>query len=539
MAEEIQKKIKLPPSAKHPTGIELLLRGRVLVVVGANGSGKTRLGAWLEAQSIYLHHRISAHRSLAFPERVQPMDLKEAENRLLTGSDQKDNRAFQRNHHRWQQKPEIALLNDFTHLVTVLVSESFSVSDTYRVQMRSGAELTRPPSTMLDVAKEIWEAVLPARELVITGARIEARKRHDTKVYHAMQMSDGERGIFYLIAEALNVPKDGVFIADEPELHLHRAIQSRLWDAIEKARPDCTFVYITHDLGFAASRKDATKIWLREYTEGNWDWEEVPESDAFSEPMLLEMMGSRQPILFVEGDRASLDYFIYGLVYPEWCVIPCGSCQAVIHATRSFTSIEQVHHNVCQGLVDHDGRTTGDVEKLGKLAVNVLPVAEAENLFLIEPLLEIAAERLSHDPVEAVSKIQARVIERLKQHRVKVISNLTRQEMESKLALMGKGGDGPEALAQAFEAACAGINPTAIYGQWEAEIDRIIKEADYPSALRFYNNKGLGAEAGSVLGVRYYEQVMRWLRSNEAQPLVEALRRVLPTLSASRLASEA
>ena len=78
-------------------------------------------------------------------------------------------------------------------------------------------------------------------------------------------------GSFTLIGEALSVPKDGVFIVDEPELHLHRAIQARLWDAVEIARPDCTFVYITHDLGFAASRKDATKVWLREYNDGKWD----------------------------------------------------------------------------------------------------------------------------------------------------------------------------------------------------------------------------------------------------------------------------
>ena len=116
-----------------------------------------------------------------------------------------------------------------------------------------------------------------------------------------------------------------VFFVDEPELHLHRAIQARLWDAVEAARPDCTIVYITHDLGFAASRNGATKVWLREYTNDKRDWEEVPESDAFPESLLLEVMGSRRPVLFVEGDHSSLDYFIYGKVFPEHTVVPCGS----------------------------------------------------------------------------------------------------------------------------------------------------------------------------------------------------------------------
>jgi hypothetical protein len=150
------------------------------------------------------------------------------------------------------------------------------------------------------------------------------------------------------------VPKDGVFIVDEPELHLHRAIQARLWDAVERARPDCIFVYITHDLGFAASRRDATKMWLREFHGGEWDWEVVPETDILPEPLLLEVMGSRQPVRFVEGDRGSLDLFIYGLIFPGECVVPCGSCELVIHSTTSFAGMSELHHNACRGLVDND-----------------------------------------------------------------------------------------------------------------------------------------------------------------------------------------
>ena len=79
--------------------------------------------------------------------------------------------------------------------------------------------------------------------------------------------------------------------------------EARLWDAIEQARPDCTFVYITHDLGFAASRRGATKIWLREYDDDKWEWEAVPETDVLPEPLLLEVMGSRRPVRFVEGQK--------------------------------------------------------------------------------------------------------------------------------------------------------------------------------------------------------------------------------------------
>ncbi|HZE56659.1 MAG TPA: hypothetical protein VE031_02280 [Chthoniobacterales bacterium] len=220
MTESSVRHIPLPPSTKYPQGYSLPLNDRVLVVIGANGSGKTRFGAWLDEKDIAANRRVSAHRSLTFPDRVQPTDLEEAERQLRIGHVSATNDSGLWRSQRWQNNPAIALLNDFNHLVTLLVSESFSVSDKYRVSMRHGKaeQYITPQETRLDIVKEIWETVLPARELVIDGARIEARGRGKTGAYHAKEMSDGERGIFYLIAEALSVPKDGLFIVDEPEL---------------------------------------------------------------------------------------------------------------------------------------------------------------------------------------------------------------------------------------------------------------------------------------------------------------------------------
>jgi hypothetical protein len=159
MNESPVRHVLVPPSAKYPQGHSLPLKDRVLVVIGANGSGKTRLGAWLDEKNIALHRRVSAHRSLTFPDSVQPMDLEDAERQLRLGNAGKnapDSHWWQ--HGRWNNNPATALLNDFAHLVTLLVSESFSVSDKYRVSMRHGkAEQYLPPSeTRLDIVKEIW-----------------------------------------------------------------------------------------------------------------------------------------------------------------------------------------------------------------------------------------------------------------------------------------------------------------------------------------------------------------------------------------------
>lgn len=77
-------------------------------------------------------------------------------------------------------------------------------------------------------------------------------------------MSDGERAIFYMIGQALVAAEGTVLIVDEPELHVHRSIMEKLWDEIEASRRDCGFIYITHDLDFAAARS-AKKNVIRDF----------------------------------------------------------------------------------------------------------------------------------------------------------------------------------------------------------------------------------------------------------------------------------
>lgn len=51
-----------------------------IVIIGANGSGKTRLGAWLEfsgPQQISVH-RVGAQKILQFPDSISPVALEDA-----------------------------------------------------------------------------------------------------------------------------------------------------------------------------------------------------------------------------------------------------------------------------------------------------------------------------------------------------------------------------------------------------------------------------------------------------------------------------
>jgi ABC-type dipeptide/oligopeptide/nickel transport system ATPase component len=521
-------KIPLPPSPTCPEGTTLPSDGSI-VVVGANGSGKTRLGVWFENSNPERTHRTSAQKSLQFPESIRPMDVDLAHHILRVG-DQHGTTADRRRQVRWDSSPETALLNDYGNLVAYLFSDHADQQNKYAEMMADRKAYHKPPETKLQVVKRIWESVLPTRELVLSAAKVEAKRKGEDTKFPAKDLSDGERVIFYHIGEALSVPPDGWLIVDEPELHLHRAIQSRLWDAIEVERNDCVIIYLTHDLDFAASRTGATKVWLRDYANNVWDWATVPNSNDLPEPMLLEMLGSRKPVLFVEGDKGRLDHFIYSKAYPDWTIIPAESCEQVIHATVSFTRLKNLHSNSCKGVIDFDARAGSDVARIQKLGVEVLDFAEIENVLLAEPVLRVIAKRLAHNEEEVVTAVKQRVFKLLEEHQDEVVSRLTASELETAFHHFDATAVGAAALEASFRDVLAKVDPATTYAAWIKKVRRVIEQQDYAGALKLYNNKGLASDAGAVFKTPLVQFVLRFAQTRDSADLLLAIKSVLPKM---------
>ena len=123
-----------------------------------------------------------------------------------------------------------------------------------------------------DKLKRIWRSVFPQSDVDIVDGKVIVSFVKDGQIekYKGRDMSDGEGVVLYLISQALSIPNDKVIIIDEPEIHLHRLIMNRLWSAIEHEREDCLFIYITHDIQFAANHREAKKIWVKSYDGTRW-----------------------------------------------------------------------------------------------------------------------------------------------------------------------------------------------------------------------------------------------------------------------------
>jgi hypothetical protein len=248
-----------------------------LVVTGANGSGKTRFGAWIEDNNPERQvHRIAAQRALNLPELANPMPYDRATAHLYYGRYEPSWTELQRRQNkvqtRWGGQPVLQMQSDYEVVVSTLFADETRRNREYTVAARSRLPNAKPPDCNLDILQRIWSAVFPHRELVIGQDRISARIPRSGQEYAGSMMSDGERVALYLLGQVLCAPKGAIVVIDEPEIHLHQAIQSSLWDEAEASRADCTFVYVTHDLEFAASRSAARKIWTKSYDGARWDW---------------------------------------------------------------------------------------------------------------------------------------------------------------------------------------------------------------------------------------------------------------------------
>ncbi|WP_210484179.1 DUF4435 domain-containing protein [Pantoea ananatis] len=474
-----------------------------IVIIGANGSGKTRLGTWLDLKSPLWEKslRISAQKSLKMPRSVQPRSIDEALKSYWYGSENAT--ASHKINNRWQhEKSAIHFLDDFEKLMTYLFSEEMDANAKYTHQSRASLDKLAPPQTKIATLKEIWESLLPHRELIIGGAKIETKIRGDgSSSYNSSEMSDGERVILYHIGSCLSAPENGIIIVDEPEIHIHKSLQYPLWKSLETLRSDCLFFYITHDVEFASSQTDATKIWLKSFDGKSWEWEQVNKEEGFSEDLLLEIMGSRRKVIFVEGDSGSYDISLYRILFPNHMIIPRGSCSKVISDIRTLRKLPKLHHLDIIGIIDRDRRLDDEITSLQRDRIYTLSVAEVENLFCTEEMINFCCDLLTLNHNEKIEEIKKEIFKSFNSEIENQLSLRVISEVKFKLNALDEKGQGSEKIKGKVKELIDNIDIDEIYLSFEERFNKINEEKNYRELLKFYNRKNLKDKVGKILGV--------------------------------------
>ena len=534
---------------KDNSNLELTLKaGKTTIIIGANGSGKTRLAVYLEEQLGEKAHRIAAHRALSLNPNIEKISEAKAKQGLFYGNPEWAKDISQRKSARWNNKSSTYLLNDFDRLLQYLFAQQNNLAVENHQKSKSGEEITNS-ETKLDILQEVWERLLPTKKLRITADDIRVSSIGiESADYSASEMSDGERAVFYILGQVLSANEDSILIFDEPELHIHKSIISNLWDEIEKLRPDCSFLMITHDIEFAATRIAKKYVIRNYYSDPAWDISEIPDSELDEQTITL-ILGSRKPILFVEGEKTSLDMEIYRLCYPEWTVIPKGACKDVIQAVSSLRKLNEdmpILNIKCAGIVDRDTRDNSQIQKLEGEGIKVLLCSEIENIFSrssvayeilkIEDftddeltnkqeqfkteLLDYIQDKLSGDKLEkfVVKRIHRRIDTYLKN--IDLSDTQNSNDMKDKL------------ISELSALTNSKINEWI--SEMKNEIQKCIDHQDIDGLLEIYEDKGLLAKTASILRDARKSDFENWLMRKLKVPnnrLLQAIKSVLPELS--------
>lgn len=461
-----------------------------LVVIGANGSGKTRFGSKIEEFYLNQTHRISAQKSLTFPKEVSPKSIERAESEFRFGIYQEnwndDQYRNNKKNYRWQSDYNTTLLNDYDKLLILLHTEEYEQS----LSFKEGR--IQQPITKLDIIQRIWESVLPHRKLIKRAGVIEAFPTDDAaKTYNASGLSDGERVIFYLIGEVICSPQNSLIVIDEPEMHLHKSLVKKLFDLIENERPDCAFVYLTHDIDFVITRQNSVKIWTKSYEENDiWDYEILDESSPIPEQLYLEILGSRKPVILLEGDDSSIDYKLYEQVFTEYTLKPLGSCEKVIQSVKAFNEQKFFHHISSFGIIDRDRRKEEDIAKLIEKDIWVLDVAEAENLLLLENIVKTVASHMGKDADMVFNQVQKNIITFFtSQLDSQILLHFKEVLRKTFFTVSNFGSKNISDAIVEIDTAFSSIDKQTIFDDVETEFRNLITENDYYGVLRIFNLK--------------------------------------------------
>lgn len=315
---------------------------------------------------------------------------------------------------------------------------------------------------------------------------------------------------------------------------------AKLWDELEAARPDCAFVFITHDLEFAASRV-AQKFVIRNYDPApHWAIETVPEATGFDEEITTLILDSRRPVLFVEGNENSLDFGIYRCCYPDWTVIPRGSCEEVIHSVVTMRHNQPLTRVTCSGIVDGDDYQDDEVTYLDKLGVAVLPVSEIENLVLLPSVSRAIAESEGYEGTDLqrrMNDLANAIFDTLKSPGAidAVVMRYCRRRIDRMLKKIDFSDTNDVSdIVRAYKRQTAALNIEVIAQEARTRIETALGDRDLPKLLANYDNKGLMALAASHLKAKKLADFESWLtrvlRNNKAPKLVTALRSNLPDI---------
>lgn len=511
--------LTLPPLTGSRTAPELP-DARQLSIIGGSGAGKTKFMEELIRLTGNRAYCLSAL-SAPYPEREES-DRPGSIDMLFREAVEKQ---------PYMRTDAVSELDKLTYM---LFTDEFEyLLSMKQDQLRTGRKV-KLKSTKLDRLASLWERVFPGNHIVRTKGTMMFSTRAGDDLILADKLSQSEQTVLYYAAAVLYAMPSAVIFVDSPSLFLHPTVLNNLWNSIEELRPDCTFVYNSVDVEFVNSRTRNVSIWVKSYDaeRRSWDYEVLAPGDV-REDLFVDLIGTRKPVLFIEGDmRHSIDARLYPLVFPDCTVRPLGSCDKVIETTRTFNDLKSMHHLESRGIVDRDRRTEQEVDYLRRKSVMVADVAEVENLFLLEDVVKVMARSRRRNPDKVFAKVKRAVIAEFRrkfdEQALQHVRHRVKRMMECRI-------DARFSCITAMETHLRGLitmlRPREQYNELRAEFQTYLAKGYYSEILKVFNHKPMLSDCGvaPMLGFKNKDEYINGVIAvlKQGGPDAEAIRESL------------
>lgn len=360
-----------------------------IVVIGPNGSGKTRQTRNLVAVAGAPVEFVNALRNTRVAPELPTMGFDTARNNFASNKQQAKNQ-------HWE------LTNEFDFMLSQLLAQkSMAAIRFMRGYEEDPSNPPIPEVTPLSQVERLWSTVFQGRELHWEDWKplIKNRSQGAEVTYSGNQMSDGEKAALF-VAGRVFTTEPGILVVDEPETHFHSLLAVRLWDALEDARPDLRFIYVTHDLTFAMSRRKAHFV-LANPTAG---LRALELDERLPPDIATELLGSASlsfyatRVAFCEGEQNGLDHRLYGAWFrgPDTVVRPVGSCQRVLRCVDAVHEGDIAMSLETIGIIDRDYHADNFLNAMTH-GVHALPFHEVESLLCLEEIVGAVCAHLTRD----------------------------------------------------------------------------------------------------------------------------------------------
>lgn len=394
------------------------------VIIGANGAGKSSLINELRKNSIDEMYVLPAQKLLYFVSNIHNRNNIEQENYIL---DLKKTNIKYDTINLYPSNIEENFSNTFTNLITLLVKDVMVVA-TYKLRGQNDSSLS-----LWQKLEKIWNKIKPEISFEIDPIKIIVNVEKNHSKYSINGLSDGERCILFYIGNVLLAPENSYIIVDEPETFLNAAVYNELWDLLISERPDCQFIFASHNMDFVQSRTNATYIWCKKFEAPyDLDYQVLEETQEMPLSLLTEVSGTKKPILFCEGTKTSIDYQIYSKLFSEFCFVkPVQGHKQVIQHTKAYNNLQYLHGNTAYGIIDNDWMDESSIQENKEEGIFVLPFNEVEMILVDEAVVKSCLP--FDDDKEKQRKfenLQQSIIESCKAKKDKIISIALKKRLD-------------------------------------------------------------------------------------------------------------